>query len=248
MRTNDIGDKIKNIVISTFDKTRIKSLLYFGTSAFNITANNEYDFDFILILDKYHQNDLIKLRKAIIKNGLNKFNIDLNFLYLTDIKKRGIENFQIRSLRTDFCDYLKTSIVLYGTNIFKNKSFSLSKKQIRSMFDFKIQEHYGRCDKLFTKAYPNEQIYKNLTKYTRDFVKFLLIRQGMIKIVDMSKYSYQDFIKIANENKLFNMTTQKQLIRLIKPFSGDKDVLEVDKIRRNIYLAYLDIYKNSSVK
>lgn len=241
----EIDNKVKNVILKLFNKKRIISLLFFGTNAFKNNTNSDSDYDFILVLDRYNSNDMIKLRRGIISTKLNKLKLDINFIYLKDLNTRGKNNFQLRSLLPDFYQYLENAQILYGKNIFKINPVKLENTKIKKMIDFKIQEHYGRCDKIFTKGYSNEETYKSVAKYTRDMIRYILIRNNFIKIEDMTKLTFIDYLSIVKKYKLFSISEIKHLSLLKNQYSKEKDLYLVDIIRRRVYDKYLQLYKSS---
>jgi len=192
-------------------------LLYFGTRAF-VGANCDSDYDFMLILDKYNPTDIFKLRKVCQSTQFKDLDLNVNFLYLSDIKARGFRNFQLRSLRIDFYKYL----------------------------DFKIQEHYGRCDKMFLQNLKDEILYKNIKKYIKGIIRFILIREDVMTFSDITKYSFNDIFDLAADSKIFTPSTSAKFTSLSKDYSGKKSLEVLDSVRRSVYETYLNLYSNNS--
>ena len=134
MVVNILVDKIS----STFGINRIVCFLYFGSNAFKLNVNNRSDYDFLLLLDKYNKNDLSKLRRIVSTKMFGKTDLNLNILYQRDILKRGLNDFQLRSLRPDFYSYLETTICLIGNNFFERYPLIISNKKLCVYVDFKI--------------------------------------------------------------------------------------------------------------
>lgn len=238
----DIGSvevAFKNTILSFFDPKRIVSLLYFGTRAFDINIHEDSDYDFFLILDKYDSEDLQKLREIVDKERLKSLNLNINFLYFSDIQARGKENFQIHSVLDSLYEYLFVAKVLIGKNIFKEDPFYLSKEKSFKEFSFKIQEHHGRCDGLYFLGLSDNETYIKLAKYIRNMVKFFLIMREKITIQDMAKLSYEKMFEIAGKNNIFPESIIKKLPILSVSYSGDKDLQKIERLRRLIYEEYL---------
>ena len=236
--------KFKRLVLKTFGLKRIASLLYFGTRAF-VGANCDSDYDFMLILDKYNPLDIFKLRKVCQGTQFRGLDLNVNFLYISDMKARGLENFQLRSLRTDFYKYLENAIVLVGKNIFKNNSLKMSRKKLIDLMDFKIQEHYGRCDKMFLQNHIDEILYKNIRKYVKGIIRFILIREGLMTIGDIIKYSFDDVFDLATRSKIFTPSTSTKFTSLSKDYSGKNSLEILDSVRRSVYETYLKLYSKN---
>lgn len=233
--------KFKRLVLKTFGLKRVISLLYFGTRAF-VGANCDSDYDFMLILDKYNPSDIFKLRKICQSNQFKNLDLNVNFLYLSDIKVRGRKNFQLRSLRTDFYKYLEGAIVLYGNNIFKSHSLKMSRRKVIDLMDFKIQEHHGRCDKLFLQNLKDEALYKNIRKYVKGIIRFILIRENIMTIKDITKYTFKDVFDLAARSKIFKLSTVAKFTTLLKEDSSKRKLKALDSVRRSVYETYLGLY------
>jgi len=240
-----VEKKFKRLVLKTFGLKRITSLLYFGTRAF-VGANCDSDYDFMLILDKYNPTDIFKLRKVCQSTQFKDLDLNVNFLYLSDIKARGFRNFQLRSLRIDFYKYLENAIVLVGRNIFKKNSLKMSRRKLIDLMDFKIQEHYGRCDKMFLQNLKDEILYKNIKKYIKGIIRFILIREDVMTFSDITKYSFNDIFDLAADSKIFTPSTSAKFTSLSKDYSGKKSLEVLDSVRRSVYEAYLNLYSNNS--
>jgi len=234
--------EFKNAVLNIFKRSRIISLVYFGTRAFNINNNDESDYDFMLILDKYNASDSWKIRSLVNKDELKSLDLNLNFLYLDDISIRGSKNFQLRSVLLSLYEYLACAKILVGENIFIKDPLALSSSEIVDEFKFKIQEYYGRCDKLFAQKMSERDLYLRLTKYIRDITRFFFIMKGGMTIKDMANYSYSDMFDMALTKEIFSPTLLKKLPVLLEPYLGKESVLGVERVRRLVYEEYLSTY------
>lgn len=237
--------KFKRLVLKTFGSKRIVSLLYFGTRAF-VGANCDSDYDLMLILDKYNPSDIFKLRKICQNNQFKNLDLNINFLYLSDIKDRGLENFQLRSLRSDFYKYLENAIVLIGNNIFKNNSLKMGRRKLVDLMDFKIQEHYGRCDKMFLQNLKDDTLSKNIRKYVKGIIRFILIRENVMTMEDITKYTFKDIFDLAADSKIFTPSTAAKFETLLKESSDRKNLVVLDSIRRSVYETYLSLYSKNT--
>ena len=124
-----------------------------------MSVRGDSDYDFMLVLDKYVSTDIEKLRKIVRSKEFLDEDLNLNFLYLTDIKFRGKANFQIRSLSLPFYIYLAGAKLLEGRNIFNEDPIRLRKDSLAKMEGFKIQEYYGRCDKLYFQKITDDEAF-----------------------------------------------------------------------------------------
>lgn len=220
-------------------KERIVSLLYFGTRAFNLNINNDSDFDFMLVLKEYKDTDVIQLRQILRKKPFSKQDINLNLMYLSDFKVRGKTNFQIRSLSLPFYQYLGNAKILLGRNIFKDDPIGLTRMAIRESEDFKIQEYYGRCDKLYFQNITDEKLFLQLRKYVKDIVWLLLLREGILKSEDLTKTSYDEILKKAERHGLITKTLAGQFRTLLKRSFSKRNLLRLENLRRSVYRKYL---------
>jgi len=241
LNQEQIVAKFQNAVLGIFKHPRIVSLMYFGTRAFNIN-NDESDYDLMLILDKYNASDSWRIRSLVNQDEFKSLDLNLNFLYFDDISIRGSKNFQLRSVSSSLYEYLACARTLVGENIFIKDPLVLSSNEIVDAFKFKIQEYYGRCDKLFVQKMSERDLYLKLTKYIRDITRFFFIMKGGMTIKDMANYSCNDIFDMAITKKIFSPTLLKKLPVLLKPYSGKDSILEVEKIRRLVYEEYLSAY------
>jgi hypothetical protein len=228
-------------ILHTFAKERIICLLYFGTRAF-VGANNCSDYDFMFILNKYESADIFKLREVIQQSKFKSIDFNINLLYLTDIKSRGKENFQIRSVQSSFYKYLENSIVLLGKNIFKQNSLEISSSRLQDLMDFKIQEYYGRCDKLFLQNINDETLYNHVRKYTKDIVRFILIREEIISLEDVTKSRWETIFDLAIKNHVFSKPITNRFSDLMENYKDKNNIKKIEYVRRGIYEKYLKLF------
>jgi len=241
--SNNIALELKKVLLETFS-ARIVSFLYFGTRAFELHTDEYSDYDFMLVLDKYSHNDTTSLRNIVLNDKFRHVDLNINFLYLEDIEIRKKENFQIRSVQVDFYEYLYVAKALIGKNLFKENPLTIESSEFKENVDFKIQEYYSRCDKLFLQNKSNQNLYTKLTKYTRDMVRFILIREGVIKPRDMAKLSFERIFSLAEENKNFSKSTTNSFKKLLLPYENETDILKADSIRRAVYERYLLLFSS----
>jgi len=239
-----IKDQIVSNIQRFFNEKRIISLLFFGTRAFNVNINPNSDYDFMLILDKYNASDIFQLRKITTKKTNLLAGVTINFLYLTDILKRGKINFQQRSVLADFYVYLRDAKILLGKNIFKDDPLFLEEQQLKKILDFKIQECYGRCDKILLQNSSDESVYPQIQKYTREMIRGLLIRQKYIEISDIPNLRYSEMFQVITKKKLFFKKTADNFRLLLDYEYSPIKFKKVDHIRRLIYEKYLKIFSS----
>ncbi|MEK7169027.1 MAG: hypothetical protein AAB778_03380 [Patescibacteria group bacterium] len=229
-------NEFTHTITSTFEARRIISLLYFGSNAFKVNNHKFSDYDFLLLLDKYKKSDLLKLRKILTRNMYKKVDINLNLIYLADLVKRGPRNFQIRSLRPDFYKYLENSIVLIGKNYFKENPIYFSKREMSEYIDFKIQEYYGRCDKLLLQGKSTCELKRKIKKYTKEMLRMLLIRECKLSISEINTKTYKQLYLIAINSKYITRSTAL----LIK----SRRIGDIEKAMRALYVKYLELFDN----
>jgi len=235
-----------NKVSEAFGVKRIVSLLYFGSRAFNIDVCTDSDYDFILVLDKYKDSDIFKLRKIAQSKTFGSSDLNINLMYLKDIKVRGKENFQIRSLQASFYSYLENARTLIGRNIFKENLLKLPPKEIQREMDFKIQEHNGRCDKITLQSKSSIKLCNQLQKYTRDILRWVLIREHIMTINDIVKTPFKEMFKLIILNKYLPESLESDLPLLLNKKISSKEIKGVNRIRRTIYEKYLELFAKSN--
>lgn len=240
-KITSLEEKLTQEILNVFQKKRIISFLYFGTRAFGLNINEDSDYDFMLVLDKYVPDDAAKLRKVIQKKIFAGLDMNLNLLYLSDFKVRGKMNFQIRSLSLPFYKYLEESELLFGVNIFKNNPIKLTRNAMRKMEDYKIQEYYGRCDKLYFSKISDRNLYKHLRKYTKDILWLLLIREGKMAVEGLTKIPFEEMVKLAQYNNLVSSLMGKELLCILNKDFSIVNLQTTEKIRRFLYQKFLKL-------
>ena len=241
--TTPLEVRLSSKISRRFGKGRIVSFLYFGSRAFNMSVRGDSDYDFMLVLDKYVSTDIEKLRKIVRSKEFLDEDLNLNFLYLTDIKFRGKANFQIRSLSLPFYIYLAGAKLLEGRNIFNEDPIRLRKDSLAKMEGFKIQEYYGRCDKLYFQKITDDDLYFQLRKYTKDICWLLLVVRGVLKVNDLTKMRFEEILRIAISNNIISKSHAKDFQILLRDNFSKTRLRRLEKIRRYLYLRYLDFSK-----
>lgn len=240
--TKNIEQLFRKQVINTFSTKRVVSLLYFGSRAFNINICVDSDYDFMLILDKYHYSDILKLRDISQSSAFESLDLNINIMYLRDIEARGKSNFQIRSVQSSLYKYLENAKVLMGKNIFKENPLKLSSKKVRDLMAFKIQEYYGRCDKITLQNRPSAKLYSHLQKYTREILRMVLIQEHIMSIDDIIDTPYTKVFELIILKKYLPQTLKKDLPLLLKDKINEFDIKKINKIRRMAYDRYLKLF------
>lgn len=234
-----IDQKLAKRLLRIFEQKRIVTFMYFGTRAFDINVNKNSDYDFILVLDRFILTDSMKIRSILQQKPFLGLEINLSYIYLHDIKIRGFDNFQIRSVLKDLCIYLVGAKVLLGKNIFLENPIHVSGKKIQQIMSFKIQEFYGRCDKLFTQNLPNNKLCALLRHNIKTMTRYYLIMLGFVKIKDIDKVSYGRIFEIAKANKLFSYQFYNLSSKLLKYQSDKRAIQNLEFLRRIVYEKYL---------
>ena len=230
-----IEDFLAKRIKITFTEKGIISFLYFGSNAFDINNHKFSDYDFLLLLDKYSNSDLPDLRKILSLKIFKNLDINLNIVYKSDLEKRGFHNFQLRSLRPDFYKYLECAIPLIGNNYFEENVLQISKSKLVEYADFKIQEYYGRCDKLFLSEKTTDGLKRKIRKYTNEMLRMLLVRESLISLKEIQSKTYDELYKLAIDSKYIDKNTH-QLIK-------SNNLSNIEKARRTIYMVHLRLYK-----
>lgn len=228
---------IKQNICSSFGKERIISLLFFGTRAFNKNVTGFSDYDLVLILDDWKCGDSLLLRKIINSPFLGMADINLSLLYKSDIETRGINNFQLRTLKLDIYKYLSTAKVLIGKNYFKENPVTMTSVNLKEYANFKIQEFNGRCDKLYMENISLPELTNKIKKYSREMLRSILISEGKLSFSEIKDIKYQNMYKVAILEKYINSEDANNLT--------SDNLKRIEITRRNIYLKYLDIFYRS---
>ncbi len=225
---------IKEKITKAFGEKRIISLLFFGTRAFEININKFSDYDLVLMLDDYKNRDLFKLKMILDSPPLKEKDINLSLVYKSDVEVRGINNFQLRTLKLDIYKYLSGARVLIGNNYFKENPVTMTSVDLKEYANFKIQEFYGRCDKLYMECIPLLELTNKIKKYTREMLRSILISEGKLSFLGIKNIKYKNMYKMAISEKYINSKDANNLT------SDNLNLIEVT--RRNIYLKYLDLF------
>ena len=108
--------------------------------------------------------------------------------------------------------------------------------------DFKIQEYYGRCDKLFLQNATEEAVYKQVRKYVKDMIRFILVREGILTLEDITKYTFEDIFKFADEKRMFPKAVTTQFFGLLKNYVNKNSLENIEFVRRSVYQKYLRLF------
>lgn len=220
-----------------FGEKRIVSLLFFGTRAFKINVSKYSDYDLVLLLDDWRPGDSNTLRAIINTPFLWKTDINLSLLYQSDIETRGINNFQLRTLKLDIYKYLSLARVIIGNNYFKRHPVTISTVNLKEYANFKIQEFYGRCDKLYMENISTPELTNTIKKYSREMLRSIMISEGKLSFAKIKNLEYQKMYKAAVANKYISNNDAKNL--------ESDNLNKIEATRRNIYLKYLDLFYRS---
>lgn len=237
-----IEERFSREISKTFSTKRIVSLLFLGTRAFGLNTNDDSDYDFMLVLDKYDSADTTRIRKIIRKKAFVRVRFDLNFLYLSDIKARGLSNFQIRALSLQFYKYLAYAKLLIGRNIFSDNPIKLTKLTTKRVNGNRIQEFYGRCDMLYFQCQSDEKLYLQLKKYTKDILWFTLCGLGIIQLRDLTLIPYEKILLLAKNGEILSPASYGKFLRLLGSKYNPSNLKTIEHIRREIYSKYLQLY------
>jgi len=237
-----IDRRLSREIVKSFGTKRIVSLLYYGTRAFELNTSGKSDYDFVLILDKYHETDTFILRRIVKKKMFDGIRFDLSLLYQSDLKKIGKSNFQVRALSLTYYKYLENAKVLLGENIFRKSPIRLDKHKQKKLMGYRIQEFYGRCDMLYVKSFANAELYVQLKKYVKDILWFLLCGVGVIELKDLTLIPFEDILCLAKKNRILNSTGYLDFLGLLKKDYSLSSLRKLENLRRKIYEKYLSLY------
>lgn len=234
-----VEEELKQQIAKEFKK-RVITLLFYGSRAFNLNVHENSDYDFTLVLNKYEFEDTLKLNRIIKSKSLNTFNIEINLAYKKDIDTRGKEKFQMRTSLTTYYNYLENIPPLLGENIFAKNPLKISTEEAQECWYFKIQEYYGRCDKILVNQELNKSSLETVCKYTKEMVRASLLSQDIIGIGDITRLSYKDIFEIAIKEKCLQKNSLKSIYNILR---NDYSYQDVEFIRRAIYKKYLNLFK-----
>ncbi len=234
-----VEEELKKQIQNEFQK-RVVTLLFYGSQAFNLNVHKNSDYDFVVVLDKYQSEDTLKLNSIIKSKSLNKFNIEINLIYKKDIDSRGKENFQMRTSFATYYNYLENIPPLLGENMFAKNPLKISKEATQQCWYFKIQEYYGRCDKILVNQELNKCNLETVCKYTKEMVRYLLLSQSIIDVKDITKLSYESIFEITLKKKFLQESSLKSATNILKNNYTYKDI---EYIRRAVYGKYLNLFK-----
>ena len=244
----DIKNLFKNKVTKELGVNRIVSLLYFGSRAFDINVCVDSDYDFMLVLDEYKNSDILKLQKIRQSAPFSSLKMNINLMYIGDVELRGKENFQVRSVQSNFYSYLENAQILLGTNTFKDNPLKLSPNKITNQMDFKIQEYYGRCDKITLHSKPSGKLYGQLQKYTREILRMLLVREHLMSIHDIVDTSYKNVFRLIVLGDYLPKSMEKDLLLLLKEKVSASEIGRINRVRRKTYEKYLTLFARFHMK
>lgn len=232
-----VEGELKEQIAKKFNK-RVITLLFYDSRAFNLNVHENSEYDFILVLDRYRSEDTFKLNNIVRSKFLKNFKIEINLVYKKDMDTRGKENFQMRTSLSTYYNYLENISPLLGENIFAKDPLKISNEDVRNCWYFKIQEYYGRCDKILVNQELNRSNLETVCKYTKEMVRMLLLSQSIINVQDITKSNYDYLFQLAIKKNFLQKNLLESITNILK---NRYTYIDVENIRRSIYEKYLKL-------
>lgn len=144
----------------------------------------------------------------------------------------------MRSVLKTYYKYLEGIQPLLGNNIFKLDPVYMTLDQKKECYYFKLQEYYGRIDKLYLTQGINSHSLEIAAKYTKDMLRHLVLSQNYLKEDCYTNLLILDVFSVAVQNNLLS----ESLFQRIKNISkGIYRYNEIESVKRTIYNTYLKL-------
>lgn len=236
MDYKNINQIVAENIILLFDKKRIICLLRYGPKT-KFDGIPPLDFDFLLLLNKYQNNDYLILSR-FKKLGLP---VEIFIDYKDSILSKGIKNYQRGRHGSYFFKILSSADTLLGKNFYKENEKQLDKNKINLDLLFRVEEYFYRIQKSVTNEnIPNK---KEIEKYLGRILTDLLLVENNLQFSDMHKYHYTDIIfNIINTTDIIDAKTKNLISKFLSKSNLDLNLL--GEIINALYKKYLKINKN----
>ena len=205
-KSENIDFKVVNEIKSLFNEGRIVCLLRYGPKT-RYDGSCPEDFDFLLMLDEYQNNDYALL------SSLNKLKLPIEVFidYKDQIRSKGIKNYQRGRHGSYFFKILSSAKTLIGTNFYKENEKLLDGDKINHDLLYRIEEYFYRIQK---SVINNEQPTKDqVEKYLGRILTDLMLVNGDIQFNDVHNYHYTDIIfKVLKQADLLNKKKKNLIV------------------------------------
>ncbi len=226
-------------ITSLFGKRRIICLLQYGPKT-RFDGSPPADFDFLLLLDKYQNNDYLLLSR-FKKLGLP---IEVFIDYRDQIISKGVKNYQRGRHGSYFFKVLSSADILLGNNFYKENENQLDNNKINLDLLYRVEEYFYRIQK---NVINDKRSNKNeIEKYLGRILTDLLLVTGEIQFHDLHNYHYSSIMSnILKSSGTINTHTKNLILKFQSEPSLDINLL--GKIVGLLYKQYLKIRHNTQI-
>lgn len=234
-----VEEELKKQISKEFS-SRVITLLFYGSRAFSLNTHQTSDYDFILVIDRYQSTDTSRLNYILNSDFFKNLPIEINLVYKEDMDIRGKENFQMRTSLATYYQYLETITPILGDNIFARNHLKLTLKERKKMHYFKIQEYYGRIDKILIENELTKQSMELAAKYCKDMARYFVLSQGYLNEPDIQHLTFAEIIKLAITKHLLPSSIFLFFQNIL---NEEYNYYDIESARRIIYDSYLKLFE-----
>ena len=171
--------------------SRIQSLLFYGSNAFNGRDVSELsDYDFCLVLDTRDHRDLEQI--AQITEHFK--GIDLSIHYVDELEDFGWNRFQHGGHGAFFLLHLASAKTLLGSNIFARKISVPDDEEIQESLRRQVVEYFWRLDHWVLEGHDVEFLKRQFKKYLVRIAQDLLVMKNDISFGEINTLDSYDFV------------------------------------------------------
>jgi len=237
--SENINKVMVNKITSLFNKNRIICLLRYGPKE-KFEGSLPADFDFLLLLDKYQNNDYLLL------SCFKKLDLPVEVFidYKDQIISKGIKNYQRGRHGSYFFKILASAETLFGNNFYKENENQLDNNKINSDLLYRVEEYFYRIQKSVINDGKSSK--SEIEKYLGRILTDLMLVTGEIQFQDMHNHHYTHIIfDVLKSTNIISTHTKN----LIKEFTSKSilDIILLGEIIGELYEQYLKIRHNTKI-
>lgn len=224
---------VLDIVLEKFGKERVIDLLFYGSNASGGNLSPESDYDFYLLLDHPHIQDLEYLKDCIGGNC----KLDITLQYRSILEAKGLNNFQHGNHGLFFFHYLATATSLMGSNYFATRIHEIDDFSTQESLLFQIDEYFWRLNQSFLYDKSWRLFFR---KYIMRICIDILLLENVLPYEKISRLSHLEVLNqyvIASEH--ISRSTKDLLLT---QYTNLNKSLWLE-IRQLLYADYLTLYQ-----
>src|ERR1035437_83240 len=189
-------------------RAHIVSIIWIGSLSRSSDVHDTSDLDIQIILDRPNLESTQQLARVLDDYP----NIDLSIVYRPDIFDSSAHlDFQDGTKGPFFIQVLADGILLHGEDLYRDVASTLSLAMVRPSLMFTIREYISRLRVMATRGGEPSLAFK---KYCVKLLKDVLVHDGRLALVEMTRMSNGDTLELVDGIYQFNAAERALLHRL----------------------------------